>query len=97
MKNKHPHTNTENTLFGTLEPIVSVVDYDFVWLLLFPRYKRSKLDHNSNFPKSPIFSVHSLYNFFSWYLNRCELAQVHEPVTANWLFIQFVFNPVDIF
>jgi hypothetical protein len=26
MKNKHPHTNTENTLFGTLEPTVSVVD-----------------------------------------------------------------------
>jgi hypothetical protein len=27
MKNTHPHTNTENTLFGTLEPIVSVVDF----------------------------------------------------------------------
>jgi hypothetical protein len=27
MKNKHPHTNTENTLFGTLEPTVSVVDF----------------------------------------------------------------------
>ena len=28
---------------------------DFIGLLLYPRYKESKLNQNQNFPKSPIF------------------------------------------
>jgi len=27
-----------------------------------------------SFQKVPFFSVHSLYNFLSWYLSTCELA-----------------------
>jgi hypothetical protein len=33
-------------------------------------------DQNQTFQKVPFFSVHSLYNFLSWYLTRCELAQM---------------------
>jgi hypothetical protein len=54
MKNEHPHTKTKQTLFISLEPLVSYAN-DFVCLLLFPRYKGSKLDRNSIFPKSPLF------------------------------------------
>jgi hypothetical protein len=38
----------------------------------------------------------TVHEEISWIRHTSLTRGPHEPVSANWLFIQFVFNPVDI-